>query len=285
MWEFLKKIFSQKDREVTVVMLDDSDPEISSSFNIRASGMIKLALIVVVISILLTTLIFLITPLGSLYQYQQDESLRREIINITEQVISLRDSLDAQDQQLYDLKQVLIRNPDTTFSSQFTAIGEMNEEFPNQYPSPFQTESMQAFEMMSQNEIIFSDILKNIPDFPTMFPVDGELTQEFSSEDEHYGIDLAANEDSEFMAIADGTVVNAGWTINFGYVIYVQHGNGYMSVYKHGSRLVKRKGDIVLKGDILGIVGDTGVLSYGPHLHFEIWKNGVAQDPLMYLIK
>ncbi len=285
MWEFLKKIFSKKDREVTVVMLDDTDPETSSSFNIRASEMIKVTLIIAGISVFLTSFIFFVTPLGSLYQHHQDESLRQEVIDISEKVIALRDSLNAQDQQLYDLKQVLMRNPDTTFSPRFAVNNEMNEGFGMQYPGPIRSENLQAFEMMSQNEIIFSDILKNVPEFPTMYPVEGELTQEFSTGNEHYGIDLAANEDTEFRTIADGTVVNAGWTINYGYVIYVQHGNGHMSVYKHGARLYKKKGDIVLKGDILGTVGDTGVLSFGPHLHFEIWKNGVAQDPLMYLIK
>ncbi|MEX0993898.1 MAG: M23 family metallopeptidase [Balneolaceae bacterium] len=285
MWDFFKKIFSKKDREVTVVILDDTDPDTSSSFNLRATEMIKVALIVVVISALFTTLIFFVTPLGSLYQQQQDKALRQEVLDITEKVMALRDSLHAQDQQLFDLKEVLMRNPDTTFSPRFSVQNDLNERFGDQYRTQMRPENIQAFEMMSQNEIIFSDILKNVPDFPTFYPVEGNLTQKFSTADDHYGIDLAAKENTEFRVIADGTVVNAGWTINYGYVIYVQHGNGYMSVYKHGARLYKKNGDIVLKGDILGTVGDTGVLSFGSHLHFEIWKNGVAQDPLMYLIK
>jgi murein DD-endopeptidase MepM/ murein hydrolase activator NlpD len=63
----------------------------------------------------------------------------------------------------------------------------------------------------------------------------------------------------------------------------LQHSGGVTSVYKHGSSLLKQQGDYVLKGDVLGTVADTGVLSSGSHLHLEIWKNGIPQNPVMYL--
>ena len=86
-------------------------------------------------------------------------------------------------------------------------------------------------------------------------------------------------------SIADGTVVSASWTVSEGYVLSIQHAGGMLSIYKHCSSLTKKSGDNVLKGDIVGTTGDVGVTSSGPHLHFEIWKDGLPQDPGMYLIQ
>ncbi|MEX2601405.1 MAG: M23 family metallopeptidase, partial [Balneolaceae bacterium] len=254
------------------------------SFYLNVASILRVAAVLVGASILVTILIFYITPIGGLYQHQQEGQLRSDVIQISEQMMALRDSLFAREQQLSDMKYILMNTPDTTFSTDYSG------------PEPFFQESFgrsvgdgysgpRSFDMMSENEIIHSEILKNAPEFPAPYPVDGELSQEYNLAEEHFGIDIAARPGSIFTSIADGTVLNAGWTITYGYVIYVQHGNGFMSVYKHGSSLLKKKGDIVLKGDILGSIGDSGVLSYGSHLHLEIWKDGVAQNPLMYVIK
>lgn len=285
MWDFFRKIFSKREGEVTVVVLDDQDPNGSSTFKLQAADIVKWALIVVLISVLITTTIFFATPLGSFYQHRQDEGLRQQIISISERVVALQDSLQARDSQLTDMKQVLrTASPDTSFSLPSPAG---DEELNNNYSISFGGESpgINAYEMLSQNEIIFSGNLESGIDFPANYPIEGSLTQQYSADQGHYGLDIAAVSGTEFRSLANGTVVNAGWTISYGYVIYVQHANGIMSVYKHGSKLLKQQGDFVLKGDILGQIGDRGVLSSGSHLHLEIWKNGVPQDPVMYLVK
>lgn len=284
MWDFLKKIFSKRDGDVTVVVLDENEPEQSSSFRFQPSDMVKMVVLVVVISVLLTTLLFFVTPLGSVYQQQQDERLRQDVMTVTEQVMALRDSLNARDNQLTDLKRILVETPDTAFQPRFfvgdkSIAGQVS-------PAPeFDSLEMYAYEMFSRKEVMTSDILRDAPVFPAAYPVEGTMTQEFEPSDDHFGIDIAAREQSEFKAIADGTVLSAGWTVNYGYVVYLQHGDGYMSVYKHGAKLFVRENDVVLRGDLMGTVGDKGALSFGSHLHLEIWKNGVVQDPQMYLIK
>ncbi len=280
MWDFIKKIFSERDGDVTVVVIDEQDPDGSSSFKLRALDIIKMALLVVVISVTITIVMFFATPLGSLYQHQQDESLRRNVLEITDRVNALQDSLIARDIQLTDLREVLKTTPDTVFSVSYTQLPD--QEPVNGNVRAFQ--GMSAYEMMSQNEIILSGRIGSAPDFPANMPLQGTLSQGYSAEQGHYGIDIAARPGTEFRALADGTVVDENWTINYGYVIYVQHAGGIMSVYKHGARLSKQQGDIVLRGDILGVIGDSGVMSSGSHLHLEIWKNGVPQNPIMYLI-
>ncbi len=123
------------------------------------------------------------------------------------------------------------------------------------------------------------------PVFPVRYPVNGTLTRGYLPAEGHYGLDIATKENEPVLNIADGSVTNSGWTISNGYVISIQHKDGLLTIYKHLSKLNKKEGDIVLKGDILGTIGNTGVLSTGPHLHFELWKNGVPQNPEVYLIK
>ncbi len=280
MWDFIRKIFSEREGEVTVVVLDDQDPDGSSSFKLSAQDIIKITLFVVIVSVLFTTIIFFATPIGSLYQRQQDESLRNEAIAITERMLSIQDSLEARDRQLNDIKEILQTVPDTTFE-----VSSMNR--PQRISSgriinndPF----IHAYEMLSQNEIIFSGSMDKAPDFPASYPIRGTLSQTFEPEKGHYGIDIAARVNTNFTALADGVVIYADWTINFGHVVYLQHSEGIVTVYKHASKILKKQGDYVLKGDILGTVANTGVLSSGSHLHLEIWKNGIPQNPEMYLI-
>lgn len=280
MWDFIKKLFSNRDRAVTVVVLDENDPDSSSSFSIKSADMVSVILVVVLISVLVTTLLFFITPLGSLYQQQQDDTIRKEIISIADRVSVLQDSLSARDRQLQDLKDVIKSASDTTFTSDSDLFVRERKLSSN----TIEFTDTPSFSMVSTSEIIMSNLLTDAPQFPSHYPLSGTLTQTYSAESGHYGIDIAAKPGTPFLSVADGTVINAEWTINFGYVLYIQHPHGIVSVYKHGAKLSKKEGDIVLKGDLLGSIGDKGVLSSGSHLHLEIWKNGVPQNPLMYLI-
>lgn len=280
MWEFIKRIFSEREGDVTVLVLDEHNPDGSSSFKLRARDIIKMIVVVILLSILFTTILFFATPIGSLYQFKEDYALRQNVVEISERVMSLQDSLIARDTQLNDMKEILRTAADTTLAVEQSVSALISDE---NYPVGGSASNVQTFEMLSQSEIVFSGSLNKAPDFPSDFPVEGSMTQGYNAEDGHYGIDIAANTGTVFKAVADGTVMNAGWTINYGYVIYLQHADGVVSVYKHGAKLARSKGDFVLKGDILGEIGDRGVLSTGSHLHLEIWKNGVPQNPLMYL--
>lgn len=98
----------------------------------------------------------------------------------------------------------------------------------------------------------------------------------------HTGIDIRASMGSNIYATASGKVVTAGWNTAYGNMIIIDHGNGITSLYGHASKLVVKVGDTVNQGDIIMKAGSTGY-STGPHLHFEVRKNGTPQDPKNYL--
>ena len=85
-------------------------------------------------------------------------------------------------------------------------------------------------------------------------------------------------------AAADGIVIFSGWSDEDGYVIVIAHSGGYVSEYKHNQSLLRTAGDAVRRGEMIALLGNTGRTSTGPHLHFEVWRDGVVQDPANYLL-
>jgi murein DD-endopeptidase MepM/ murein hydrolase activator NlpD len=83
--------------------------------------------------------------------------------------------------------------------------------------------------------------------------------------------------------VLDGTVIFSNWTLETGYTIVIQHQENIISVYKHNSALLKKEGDFVKAGDPIAIIGQTGELATGPHLHFEIWSDGTPVNPKDYI--
>ena len=114
-------------------------------------------------------------------------------------------------------------------------------------------------------------------------PVPGVVTEQFSKKLKHYGVDIVAKEKTHIKSVLGGTVIFSQWTIETGYVIGVQHIDGFISFYKHNSLLLKEVGDFVNAGDHIAIIGNSGELSSGPHLHFELWYKGTPVNPKNYI--
>lgn len=110
-------------------------------------------------------------------------------------------------------------------------------------------------------------------------PVNGVISSHYDAEIQHYGIDLVAAPRESVLATLDGTVIYTGSDPEFGNVISIQHKNGFSSIYKHNEMLLKKIGDMVVAGEAIALIGNTGKLSTGPHLHFELWYKGTSINP------
>jgi murein DD-endopeptidase MepM/ murein hydrolase activator NlpD len=114
-------------------------------------------------------------------------------------------------------------------------------------------------------------------------PVKGIVTNHFNLSSEHYGVDLVSEPNARISSVLEGTVIFSGWTLETGYVLYIQHDADLVSVYKHNAELLKSTGDKVRAGEAVAIIGNSGELSTGPHLHFELWHRGNALNPEQYI--
>jgi len=124
----------------------------------------------------------------------------------------------------------------------------------------------------------------NISSFIFLQPLKGTVTNRFNMKKQHFGIDVVAPKNEAIKATLDGTVIFAEWTVETGYVIQLQHADNIVSIYKHNSVLHKNVGDHVKAGEVVAIVGNSGELSTGPHLHFELWYNGIPINPEDYMM-
>jgi murein DD-endopeptidase MepM/ murein hydrolase activator NlpD len=114
-------------------------------------------------------------------------------------------------------------------------------------------------------------------------PVSGTLTDKYDPERKHFAVDVAVEMGTPVKSIADGTVIFAEWTAATGHVVIVEHTAGFTSIYKHNTALHKEQGDLVKSGEVIASAGDTGELSTGPHLHFELWHDGYPVNPIDYI--
>ena len=114
-------------------------------------------------------------------------------------------------------------------------------------------------------------------------PLRGTISSQYAPENEHHGVDIVAAKDTPIKATMQGIVISSDWTMETGNTIIVQHPHDILSSYKHNSALLKKAGDRVEAGEAIAIIGNTGELSDGPHLHFELWYGGHHVDPTLYI--
>jgi murein DD-endopeptidase MepM/ murein hydrolase activator NlpD len=119
---------------------------------------------------------------------------------------------------------------------------------------------------------------------PLIMPAEGFISQLFDPGRGHFGMDVAARRGTPVVAPADGHIVFAGWTYEDGNLVIMAHGRGYMTVYKHNQSLLRSAQEFVRRGETIALLGTSGRTSQGPHLHFEVWRDGVPRDPRLYLI-
>lgn len=114
-------------------------------------------------------------------------------------------------------------------------------------------------------------------------PINGLISNHYDSKIEHFGTDIVGGKNERISSTLDGTVIFSEWTLNTGYVIQIQHSNDLISIYKHNSELLKKTGEHVKAGEAIALLGNSGELTSGPHLHFELWHNGQALNPEDYI--
>jgi len=274
MFELVKKLFSTQDGTHTVIIMNDDGTKPSSSHRLQPFYLWLFFLSVLAVTVIIVVCSFLFTPLGS-FVYNQG-NVRESVIAIQQKVVGLQDTLQARNAQLQQIKQILVTGDDSTMASLPPAAA---------FKKPGSSDDALTSSLrVPENALVTSNLFGRTPNIEGNYPVDGTTTRRFNYSNGHLGVDIAAESGLPFRVIADGVIVSQGWTLNYGYVIIVQHGEGILSVYKHAAEVAHAVGESILKGTILGTIGDVGILSSGPHLHFEIWDQGIPQDPENYLI-
>jgi len=280
-----KKILKKLKNKYRLVILNDASFEEKFSYRLSPLNLVTLIIsfVFVITSLVATLIIF--TPLREYIPGYTDVSLRQDLTALVLKSDSLERELATNNSYLNKISSILkgevLDSKDTTVSE-----GSTNN-LPNKNLVPSTEDSaLRAYvereESFSLNQTVGSEQRLNteINFFP---PLKGSITEEFYPNKEHFGIDIVAPKNEAIKAALDGTVIFSEWTVETGYVIHLQHEKNITTIYKHNSVLLKKTGDIVKAGEAIAIIGNTGKLTSGPHLHFELWRDGVAANPTKYI--
>ena len=234
--------------------------------------------------IAVTALIIITTPIRNYLPGYLDVEVRKEIVENALRADSLERMVAIHELYLSNVAGILSGTLplDSIRQIDSLATNDENYEIPR---SPSEEAFVKEFaEEEKYNLTVLADPEK-VPTDGVFFykPVNGTVSAHYEAAIRHYGVDLVAKERESVLATLDGTVVYAGFDSNQGNVIQLQHKNGFISVYKHNALLLKEVGDIVQAGEAIALVGNTGKLSTGPHLHFELWYKGNPVNPEEYI--
>jgi murein DD-endopeptidase MepM/ murein hydrolase activator NlpD len=238
-----------------------------------------------IILIALVTVLIAFTSLKEFIPGYPEGDLRRNIISNYHKIDSLEKELRLREKYLTNLHQIMSgETPEDIKASQDTAKAVQQVSFtPSKSDSILreQIEKEEKYTLAVDYEEPKERDLSRIHFFA---PVKGMITNSFNPKENHFGTDLVAGDNNVVVATLDGTVTMANWTLKTGYVIQIQHSNDILSVYKHNAELLKEVGDHVKAGEAIAIIGNSGELTSGPHLHFELWRDGTPIDPEKYII-
>jgi murein DD-endopeptidase MepM/ murein hydrolase activator NlpD len=207
--------------------------------------------------------------------------MRQDLMNLVMKVDSLALEVDRKEQFIRNMQRVL-RGDTSAFTDPVqiragTALTVSPEQLkPAAIDSQFRREYERSdLALISLTGPRYRELL----DIFFFTPISGLISDRFDIKRGHYGVDIVAKTNEPVKTIADGMVVFASWTQDSGYVIIIQHKGNLISVYKHNAELYKKVGNFVNAGEIIAIVGNSGELTSGPHLHFELWYNGSPLNP------
>ena len=272
---FFKKLFN----DYKVVVSSEDTFEEKFAFKASKINVFVLMLVYSVILISFTISIVFFTQLRELVPGYSSSDLLNRAIYLTQKTDSLERQIELNNKFYKSIEDVLSGKTDEFIERDNIPIDSgLNDKnlfsiSPNSEDSILRNyvDSQDKFnltknELVIENKMFFS-------------PIKGEITQAFNFEENHFAVDIAADIGTPVKSILDGKILFSEWSVDTGHVIIVDHGDNIVSVYKHNSKSLKEQNDFVQAGEVIAYSGNQGSLSSGPHLHFELWKNGTPIDP------
>ena len=272
---FLKRIFN----DYKVVVSSEDTFEEKLSFKANKINAIIIILLYSIILIAFTISVVFFTQLREMVPGYSSSDLLNRAIYLTKKTDSLEQQIALNNKFYKSIEDVLSGNVDEFVSRDelsidsnlispdiFTISPNLQDSILRQYVENEDKFNLTNNELVIENKMFFS-------------PIKGEITQSFNLNENHFAIDIAADIGTPVKSVLDGKIIFSEWSLETGYVVVIDHGENIISVYKHNSKTLKEQNDFVQAGEVIAYSGNQGNLSSGPHLHFELWKNGTPIDP------
>ena len=266
-----------------LVVLNEDTFEERFAVKLTLLNVFFLSSLAAIVLITLTTLLIVLTPIKEYIPGYSSAVLQKQALRLSYKTDSLLKAINMNDLYIKSIKSALsgevssvVINKDSIYKA-----AQVDTDVFELLPSS--ADSTLREKVSREDKYNFFETAISAKDFLFFTPVNGPLSAGFDSKEKHFAVDIVTPVNTPVKSTSDGRVIFTSWTTEAGYVIIIDHGNELISVYKHNSSLTKTQGEIVKSREVIAISGGSGELSSGPHLHFELWSNGVPLNPANFI--
>ncbi len=278
-----KKIRKKLLNTYRLVILNEDTFEERLSFKLNRLNVFVLVALSGIILTGLTILLIAFTPLREYIPGYSSTALKKQAVALNFKTDSLQRVIALNEKYYQSIKKVLKGEVETVEFNRDSIISAAKIEVSQSGLDPIKEDSILRVRVDKEDKYNLFETATSKASFVLFPPVNGTISDDYDVEGKHYAVDIVVSKDTPIKATADGTVIFAEWTAETGFVVLIEHSKGLISVYKHNASITKSQGDLVKRGEVIATAGNTGELTTGPHLHFELWSDGYPVNPTNFI--
>lgn len=266
-----------------LVILNEDTFEERFAIKLTRLNVFVIVSLLTIMLIIGTTMLIAYTPLREYIPGYSSTSLKKKATELNYKTDSLQQVIVANEKYLESIKRVLTGDIAAIEMNKDSIINAAELDITEEDLTPSQEDLRLRERVDKEDKYSLFESATSKVNFVLFPPASGAISEGYNIDEKHFAVDIVLTKDTPIKATADGTVILAEWTTQTGYVVIIDHGNGLISAYKHNASLTKSQGDLVKSGEVIAISGNTGELTTGPHLHFELWNDGYPIDPTTFI--
>jgi len=278
-----KKIARKLLHKYRLVILNEDTFEERLSFKLTRLNVFVLLAISTVFLIAATTLLIAFTPLREYIPGYSSTALKKKATILNHKTDSLEKIIAVNERYFSSIKKVLHGELSSVDFNRDSIIEAAKLDVNEIDLTPTKEDSILREKVDKEDKYNLFESATSSASFVLFPPANGTITEAYNAEERHYAVDVVVPKDTPIKATADGIVIFSEWTTKTGHVIIIEHSHGLISVYKHNASLTKKQGDLVKAGEVIAMSGNSGELTTGPHLHFELWSDGYPINPTNFI--
>ncbi len=278
-----KKIKKKLLDKYRLVILNENTFEERLSLKLTRLNVFVIVTLSSILLVGLTILLIAYSPLKEYIPGYSSTALKKQATDLSFKTDSLQQVLAMNERYFSSIKKVLKGDVTSEELNRDSIVEATKLEISEVDLNPTKEDSLLRAKVEKEDKYNLFESATSVTNFVLFPPVSGTISEAYNVKEKHYAVDVVVPKDTPIKATADGIVIFAEWTAGTGHVIILEHSYGLISVYKHNATLTKSQGDLVKAGEVIATSGNTGELSTGPHLHFELWSDGYPINPTNFI--
>lgn len=277
--KFAKKLL----HKYRLVILNEDTFEERFAIKLTRLNVFILTSISAICLVLFTILLIAYTPLREYIPGYSSAKLKKEASLLNYKTDSLIQELELNKRYYTSIRKVLTGDVASLDFNRDSIIAATQNDIDILKVSTSKEDSLLRVKVAKEDKYNLFESAGDKSNYVLFPPVNGTISEGYNIEEKHFAVDVVVATNTPVKATADGTVIFAEWTVETGYVVIIEHNQELISVYKHNSAITKAQGDLVKAGEVIAMSGNSGELTTGPHLHFELWSKGYSVNPTNFI--